>query len=328
MDLTLAVDLGGTKIAGALVDRSGQVGPVRTVPTPAQDGPDVVVRAVGRLLEHVLHDGWPGGPEGVVATDGDAGTRVRAVGVGTAGVVDVPAGTIVSSTDTFTGWAGTHLGAEVRAAASALLHRDVPVHVQNDVDAHALGESWRGAAAGARSALVVAVGTGIGAGVVLDGTVLRGAHHVAGELGHLPIGGADHLRCPCGRPGHLEALGSGAGMRRHYAWLSGDGSVLDARGVVALAQAGDRTARQAVRESAAAVGRGIAAVVTVLDPEVVVVSGGVAEAGVLWWRPMEHALRAELVDVLEDVPVVPGRLGVAAPLLGAAASAWRLVDAA
>ncbi len=322
MDLTLAVDLGGTKIAGAFVDRRGHMGPVRTVPTPAKHGAESVVHAVGCLLQRVLQGGWP--DDGAV----DACAAVRALGVGTAGVVDVPTGTIVSSTDTLSGWAGTRLRAEVGAHATAILGRDLPVHVQNDVDAHALGESWRGAAAGARSVLVVAVGTGIGASLVIDGALLPGAHHAASELGHLPIREADHLRCPCGRPGHLEALGSGAGMQRHYRWLSGDDSVVDARGVVALAHTGDPTAHQAVRESAAAVGRGVAAVVAALTPEVVVISGGLVGAGTLWWLPMEQALRTELLGVREDVPVVPGRLGVAAPLLGAAFSAWRLVDRA
>ncbi|WP_136046145.1 ROK family protein, partial [Microbacterium sp. K41] len=92
---------------------------------------------------------------------------------------------------------------------------------------------------GAASALIVAVGTGVGAGLILDGRAARGAHHVAGEIAHLPTPGAEHLRCPCGRRGHLEAIGSGIGMHRHFLSLGGDPTIRDARGVATAAAAGD-----------------------------------------------------------------------------------------
>jgi hypothetical protein len=122
--------------------------------------------------------------------------------------------------------------------------------VQNDVDAHAAGEAWLGAAAGLASVLVVAVGTGVGGAVVMDGTPLRGAHHVAGEIGHLPTPGAEGLRCTCGRPGHLEALGSGPALHRHYMSLGGAPESPDARDVVARAAQGDPTAVRAVQGGA------------------------------------------------------------------------------
>lgn len=328
MDLVLAVDLGGTKIAAALVDRHGRVGEVVAVPTPALEGPAQIVGAVVRALGDVLAQGWAGAPVAVGGgRSGELGAaRVRGVGVGTAGVVDVAAGRIVSATDTLAGWTGTPLRSELERALAELTGVRLPVHVLNDVDAHALGEVRHGAAAGASSALVVGVGTGIGAGVVVGGQLLRGAHHVAGEMGHLPVSGADHLRCPCGRPGHLEAIGSGVGMFRHYLFLGGDPEVGGGRGVAERAAAGDTLAARALRDSAAAVGRGIAAVVTVLDPERVVVTGGVPAAGPAWWSAMDDALRAELVDILADVPVLPGELGGTAPLVGAASAVWQLID--
>lgn len=203
-----------------------------------------------------------------------------------------------------------------------MIGADGVVHVQNDVDAHAVGESRRGAAAGAQSAIVVAVGTGVGAGIVMDGVMLRGARYVAGEIAHIPTPGAEHLRCPCGRDGHLEAIGSGLGMHRHYLSLGGAPAVADARELAALARGGDVLALRALQESAAAVGRGIAAVVTLIDPELVVVTGGVAQIGGLWWTPMERTFRAEVIDALKTVPLLPGVLGGDAPLIGAAASAW------
>ncbi|MFE5409465.1 ROK family protein [Microbacterium sp. NPDC056569] len=312
-DVVLAVDIGGTKTAVALVDRAGTILDGLTAPTPALDGPEAVVRTVADL-------------GGLLVRRASADARLCGLGVATAGVVDVRAGRIVSSTDTMARWAGTPLAARVREALGALLAEGAEVHVQNDVDAHAVGEFRHGAAHGARSALIVAVGTGVGAGIVLDGRVLRGARHVAGEIAHVPVPGAEHLRCPCGRAGHLEAIGSGVGMHRHYVSLGGDAAVPDARGIVALARDGDPVARRALDDSAAAVGRAVAGAVTLLDPELVVVTGGVAQIGADWWHPMTAALGAEVIDVLSDVPVVPGALAGEAPLRGAAASVWELVD--
>ena len=312
--VVFAVDIGGTKTTAALADAGDALVDAVTAPTPAGDGPDAVVRTVADLAAALVE-----------RAGGQRAVAVRGLGVATAGVVDVSRGTIVSSTDTMAGWAGTPLADRLRVAMGSLLALDAPVHVQNDVDAHALGELRHGAAAGARSALVVAVGTGVGSGIIVDGRVLRGARHVAGEIAHLPIPGAAHLRCPCGHDGHLEALGSGSGMRSHYLSLGGQAGVADARGVVARSRAGDPLAGRALGDSAAAVGRGIAGAVTILDPERVVVTGGVAQSGDDWWEPMTAAYRAEVIDVLQDVPIVAGALAAEAPLRGAAASVWDVV---
>ncbi|MCT1394904.1 ROK family protein, partial [Microbacterium sp. p3-SID338] len=253
----------------------------------------------------------------------DEESALVGVGIGTAGVVDARTGTIVSATDTFADWPGTPLAALIREVLADRLPADAPVAVQNDVDAHAAGEHRHGAAAGAASALVVAVGTGVGAGVILDGRPVRGAHHVAGELAHLPIPGAAHLRCPCGRHGHLEALGSGIGLHRHYLSLGGDAALRDARGVAVAAGTGDSLAVRAIQDSAAAVGRALAGAATLLDPERIVVTGGVPRIGELWWDSLRAAFHADAIDALHDTPILPGTLGDDAPLRGAAASAWR-----
>lgn len=312
-EVVLAVDIGGTKTAAALVDRELVILDRDEGATPGAQGAaailDVVVALGTALLERAA-----------------GSVRLLGIGVGTAGVVDVSRGVIVSSTDTLAGWAGTPVADVLRAAFSSTAE-PLPVQVQNDVDAHAEGELRSGAARASQSALLVAVGTGVGASVVVDGRIVRGHRHVAGELGHLPIAGADHLRCPCGRPGHLEALASGVGMLAHFRSLGGDRAVPDAQSIVARADR-DPIAARALTESASAVGRGLAAAVTLLDPELVVLSGGVTGAGAAWWQPMESALRAELIDVLHEVPVMRGTLGDRAPLIGAAASAWdRIEDA-
>ncbi|WP_298040371.1 ROK family protein [uncultured Microbacterium sp.] len=308
-EVVLAVDIGGTKTAAALADRNDVPLATLVAPTPAAEGAAAVIRTVIDLAEQLL-----------AAADPD--TRLVGVGIGTAGVVDTTRGMIVSATDTFADWPGTRVADLVREGLGDSLPAGAPIAVQNDVDAHAFGEFTHGAAAGASSALIVAVGTGVGAGIVLGGQPLRGAHHVGGEIAHMPVPGAEHLRCPCDRMGHLEAIGSGIGLYNHFVSLGGDPAVVNARGVAARA-AEDPIAARAIADSAASVGRAIAGAATLLDPERVVVTGGVPNIGDAWWGPMLAAFRAEAIDALQNTPILAGTLGDDAPLRGAAAAAWR-----
>lgn len=305
--VVLAVDLGGTKTAVALADQDARILATATAPTPGSEGPAAIVATIARLAAELTP------------------APVRGIGVGTAGVVDAATGTIVSSTDTLVGWAGTPLAEAIRSEVGPSLTPDAVVHVQNDVDAHAWGEFRFGAAAGAGSALIVAVGTGVGGGVILDGRPWRGAHHVAGEIAHAPTPGAEGLRCTCGRLGHLEAIGSGLGIHRRYLALGGDPVVADARRIADLAARGNALADRAITEAAAAVGRAISAAVTVIDPERVVLTGGVPDIGDRWWAPMHAAYLAEVIEPLQGVPIVPGMLGGEAPLRGVAASVWERI---
>lgn len=308
-EVVLAVDIGGTKTAAALVTRDDVLLQTEVAPTPASSGPAAVIAGVAALAERLL-------------AGRDPDLRLAGIGVGTAGVVDHTTGTIVSATDTFADWPGTALADGIRAALAHRLVPDALVSVHNDVDAHALGEFLHGAAAGVSSALIVAVGTGVGSGIIVAGAPLLGAHHVGGEIAHMPVPGAEHLRCPCGRMGHLEALGSGIGMHRHYLSLGGDPQVSDARGIAAAA-ANDPVAARALAESAACAGRALAGAATLLDPARIVITGGVPQIGEAWWMPMREAYRAEAIDVLQNIPIIAGSLGDDAPLRGAAATAWR-----
>ncbi|GAA4415588.1 ROK family protein [Georgenia halophila] len=308
----VGVDLGGTKIAGALVGSDGRGGDVLTVPTPADSGPAALLDAVARLVSRLA------------ATVEGPGS-VRGVGIGTAGVVDVGAGMILSATDVLPGWTGTAVVDGLRSRLAGSLDPGVRIHVQNDVDAHAAGEAWLGAAAGLDDVLLVAVGTGVGGAVVRNGVVLRGAHHVAGEIGHLPVPGAEGLRCSCGRTGHLEALASGLSLHRRYVALGGSGTG-NAHEVFSRAASGDALAVRAVQESGTAVGRALAGAVTLLDPDAVVVSGGVAGSGEMWWQAMESTLRAELIDPLAGIPVLRPLLGARSAVVGAARGALDLLE--
>lgn len=296
MSTAVAVDLGGSKTAAAVVSADGTLGEVVTVATPAAEGPDAVLDAVARLIRPLLDD------------------DVAGVGVGTAGVVDAATGTIVSSTETFADWVGTDLVTGLRDRLG--LGAERAVEVRNDVDAHALGEAWMGAGRGHASMLMVAVGTGVGGGVILPGGLWTGAHRLAGEIGHVPTPGADGLRCACGRLGHLEALAAGPAIERRYAERSG--VALSGREIVARAEEGDAVAQDVVRTAATGLGTAIAGMVTLLDPSCVVVGGGVAQSGPVWWDPLRAACRAQLVDLVAGIELLPAELGSHAALYGAA----------
>ncbi|MDO5684310.1 MAG: ROK family protein, partial [Propionibacteriaceae bacterium] len=266
-----------------------------------------VADAIDQARHSLDHNGLEKAPE------------IVAVGIGTAGVVDTATSRILSSTETFADWVGTDLGADLRAIPGWALG-DIPVIGNNDVDAHALGEAWLGAGAGLGSMVMVAVGTGVGGALVFGGELWTGSRFVAGELGHVPTPGASNLRCACGRLGHLEGLAAGPAMARRYTHETGHR--VDGRELFQRAGNGDPTARWVIDEAAAGLGRVLAGLAVAIDPEAIVIGGGVSEAGDLWWRPLRNSFQSEVIDVLADVPLLPATLGGDAPVIGAARAAY------
>lgn len=320
----LAADLGGTKITVSLVTAGGEVRGRRTVPTRAQRGPDAILADLAAALSAVLEEATadpaagsdaPSGP--TAGEDPDAGEDSAAgkpgpigIGIGSAGVVDPGTGRITAATDAIPGWTGTELATRVADLVG------LPARALNDVHAHALGEDQYGAGAGTSSLLMVAVGTGIGGAVVQNGQVLFGARAAGGNVGHLPVPEADGVPCPCGRTGHLEGLGSGPGVLSAYRRAGGEAA--DTREVVARAQAGEPRALMTLRTCAGAVGRVIGGLLNVIDPEVVVLSGGMAGAGELWWEAVRDGVAHDAMDIVAATPLLPATAGPDAALLGAA----------
>lgn len=305
MRYALGIDLGGTKTAAGVVDEDGQVLASDQIPTSARDGAAVILDATAKL---VLSLAGRAEADGIV---------LEGIGIGSAGVIDAKTGTVVSATDAIRSWAGTPITAELAARTG------LECDAVNDVHAHALGEYWVGAARGVRSALLVAVGTGVGGSYVVDGSPLQGARSVAGHVGHIAspyaYNGTIGRPCTCGGAGHVEAVASGPAILETYLRQNSDQPpARDTREVCARAAAGDPTAHRAVTIGAAAVGQAIGGLANVLDPDVVVVSGGMASAGPLWWNTMSHAAAVELLRPLSGIPVVPAALGTNAAIVGAA----------
>lgn len=276
---TLAVDVGGTKIAVARVDGSGALaGPVTVRSTPAEAGAEAVVAAILQGLRELLDD------------------DVNAVGIASAGLIDPRTGSVVGATSSISGWAGTPLAAMVRDAIGRR------VTVVGDGIAFALGEAAFGAARSADSAVVIAVGTGVGGGYINHKQALLGARGGAGHFGHIPSPAAGDLPCPCGGVGHLEAIASGPGLlgwyRRH-----GGAAASSARDIAQRADR-DRLARDALTQAGWALGAGAAGLANAFDPEVVVVTGGLAGAGAIWRAAVQSGYRQGLMRSLAGLPLL------------------------
>lgn len=309
--LYLGADIGGTKIDTVLTDGAGEMLAHRRVPTPAQDGPVAVLDALVATLSELR-------------ALAPAGRTVARAGIGTHGVVSHPEGSIAVASQALPGWTGTPL----RQIVSERL--DLPVVVDNDVNVLAYGELALGAGRGHRDLLFLTVGTGVGGAVITDGNIVRGQHGSGGEIGHAPSSAAAGLPCSCGAVGHLDSIASGTAIRRAYAEATHTGpgtstGTLD-RGpdtseIVALATKGDPIARQVVTNAAHALGEAIGGLVSVLDPALVVVAGGMASSGSIFWDPLRNAARASTLPLLRGIDIVGSHLGTAAAARGAAALA-------
>ncbi|WP_269940064.1 ROK family protein [Arthrobacter sp. HY1533] len=304
MRYVVGVDLGGTKTAAGVVGEDGSVLLTGQVPTLNRDGGEAILDATAELVRSLVEQAAA------------KGATVEAVGIGSAGVINAAEGTVISATDAILGWSGTHITAGMTARLG------LPTTVVNDVHAHALGEALHGAGAGAATALMVAFGTGVGGSFVVDGQPLLGHHFVGGHMGHFASPLAEHrgvpLPCSCGHAGHVEAIASGPAIHAAYLRLGGSPALEDTKAVFESARAGDDLALAVIAKAAAAAGQAVGGLINILDPAVVVVSGGLADAGSLWWDAMEWAMRDELLAPLASVPVVRASLGNTAAIVGAA----------
>jgi len=312
----IGVDLGGTKVLAGLVDETGRVLRRAREETRADDLGSVV-DGVRRVVAAVAADDPVSGVGVAVAGFVDGG-RSRVLVAPNLGLSDAPLRDLLEDA----------LG--------------VPVTLENDSNAAAWGEFRYGSARGRHECLVVTVGTGVGAGLILDGRLRRGAAGVAGELGHV-LAYRNGVPCGCGRTGCLEQYASGSALVRRTRHLlrkgragtapllgriGGDIDALRGPDITAAAQDGDRFAREQLAVIGSRLGEAVAGLITVLDLDTVVLGGGVAEAGALLLDPAERALKASLVQGpgLVRIKMVLGELGEDAGIVGAAELAGDRAD--
>ncbi|TWH01359.1 glucokinase [Nocardioides sp. J9] len=275
--LTCGIDIGGTKIAGAVVDADGGIVAEARVESPAADPTAMEEAAAGLVARFAADHG------------------ITAVGVGAAGYIASDRSTVLFAPNI--AWRNEPLGSDLARLAG------LPVVVENDANAAAWGEFRYGAGRDVDDQLMVTVGTGVGGGIVVDGRLLRGAHGVAAEIGHLNVV-PDGRQCGCG-----EQYGSGTALVRAareavaansllardlVERAGGDPEAITGPMITEAAQDEDRFAIEQFEQLGRWLGHGIASLVAVLDPAVIVIGGGVSEAGALLVDPLRAAFEHEL----------------------------------
>ncbi len=295
-DPRVGVDLGGTKIEAVALAPDGAELARRRVPTPREDYTGTV-RAVTGLVE---------------AVEAEAGVRAPHVGVGIPGTVSPATGLVKNANSTWL------IGRPFDSDLSLSIGREV--RMANDANCFAASEAVDGAAAGAQVVFGVILGTGVGGGIAIDGQVLGGANAIGGEWGHNPLPWPDDderpgPKCYCGLSGCIETFLSGPGLARDFA--AHDPRRLDARDIVARAQTGDASAQATLDRHAGRLARALSSVINVLDPDVIVLGGGLSNLGHLYDAVPRLWTRHVFSDRV-DTRLVPNRHGDSSGVRGAA----------
>jgi glucokinase len=310
----IGIDIGGTNlVVGTLAEDGSVMYALESEPTHAESGADDVISRLLRLTRQVMDRTLAGYP----------GATFLGVGVGAPGPLDTKSGVVLLTPNL--GWVNMPLRDRI---ASGL---GLPTALDNDANCAVLGEWWRGAARGARHAIGITIGTGIGGGLIVDGKLLHGASDCAGEIGHATID-TDGRRCKCGNYGCLEAYASGPAIARRAVeaieagyesrlagYVGGDLAAITAQTVYDAAHDGDELALEVVGDTARFLGAGISNLLNIFNPEVVVVCGGVTQAGDRLFVPLRREVaRRAFKPAVAVCRILPGELVGTAGVYGAA----------
>ncbi len=311
----VGVDIGGTTInVGVVPIEGGAPEAFRTKPTESQRGPKFVVDRVKSMIEEAIAE--------VTRTHSCGRSAIAGVGIGSPGPLDRKTGTVISTPNL--GWRNFPLRDLIQNAV------DLPATLENDANAATYGEWWLGAGRRVNTLAGVTLGTGIGGGLILNGEIYHGASDAAAEIGHMTISSTGR-KCKCGNYGCLEAYASGpaialraiegleAGAESILTQLVNNISHITAETVFEAVVKEDRYATEVVSETAKFLGAGVANIINVLNPEMVVISGGVTRAGKHLMDPLRAEVRLRSFKVAEEAcRIVPAELRGTAGVIGAA----------
>ncbi|HUR91549.1 MAG TPA: ROK family protein [Gemmatimonadaceae bacterium] len=314
----VGVDLGGTNIvAGAMPEDGSSERAMRSLPTRGEEGPAAVVERIAGMIEDVVAQ--------VITETGAAREDFLGVGIGSPGPLDRKRGMVIVSPNL--GWKDFPLRDEVSSRVKMLATLD------NDANCATLGEWWCGAAKGHRNVVGITIGTGIGGGLILDGQLYHGSSDAAGEIGHTTID-SNGRRCKCGNYGCVEAYASGPAIAERarealegqeesalLVLAGGDPANITAQTVYEAAKHNDPVAVEVVRETARILGTAISTLINVINPDIVVVAGGVTQAGDALFEPLRSEVRRRAFKTAVDAcEIVPGMLPISAGVVGAVAT--------
>ncbi len=308
----LAIDLGGTKIASAIVSSGGEVIARDYRLTQANEGVEPVTGRILGAIEHLLQK------SNMVIS------QIDSISIASAGAIDFKKG-LVTSSPNLPGWHNVPLRDRV------VERFGIDTFLVNDASAAALAEHRLGAGHGTNNLVYITVGTGIGGGIIINGRLYLGTGGAAGEIGHMTID-ADGPRCYCGNYGCLEEMASGRAIAREAIRRirGGEGSALidivagkiddiTAKEVAQAAQSGDRLALEVVSQAASYLGVGMVNVVNIFNPEMIVIGGSVAKMGDLLLNPVRQRVKERAFKLsAQAVEIVPAKLGDDVGVIGAA----------
>ncbi len=298
LNYVIGLDVGGTKIAAGAVDNQGRIFKKIITPTDANRGKKIILKNILWAASKV----WLPG--------------LRAIGIGMAGQCNFQTGVFVS---------GPNFPKNFKnIAISKILEKNfrVPVYLDNDARAFTLAELIFGAGRGYKNIVGLTIGTGIGGGIVVDGKILRGKNNTAGEVGHMMIDTSSPFRCGCGKIGHFEAASSGTALENLYKRLVS--KKLPGPEIVAKARNGDKKASQAIAILAQNLALGLANIAHLLDPEVIVIGGGLSNIPSLWLPTLRNFKKLVIFKSLKNTKIVKSKLGDKAGIIGAALLAQKI----
>lgn len=318
MGKRIGIDVGGTNVKIALVDKSGKIIYSNSVPTYAKMGYEYTVNNIKQAIKDLMKE------TNTTAKDIDG------IGFDFPGQVDYKTG-VVKLAPNIPGWINVPIAQMIEEE----FH--IPTRIDNDVRCAALGEMKFGAGQGCENFVCITVGTGIGSGLVVNGQLVRGASNAAGEIGHIKLQMKDGLICGCGDTGCLEAYASGpsiVAMAQDYIkggkstkfreMAAAEGGEITPYMVAKAAEAGDPVAKRIFEIVGEYIGIGLTSVINLLNPEKVIIGGGVAEAGDLLLNPIRKTIKERAMVVAGSaVEIVPAQLGNSAGVIGAS----MLIDA-
>ncbi|QHT59790.1 ROK family protein [Paenibacillus lycopersici] len=306
-DVYAGIDIGGTNTVVGLFDERMNLVMKSSFATVKPDRIAGAAPMLDRLAEEVLR----------LAEDSGAGGRLRRVGIGVPGQIDAALGIVRDASNL--GWRDVRLAAEMKKRL------DVPVVIEHDVRSYAKGEAVGGAGKSCRDFICLTVGTGIAAAIMVDGAMVRGANGLAGEFGHDIVDG-EAAPCACGKSGCLETIASATGIARLAEELVLSGRIpelaarrgsITAQHVYQACMQGDPDAKALFERVGTLIGRKLAGLVYALDPELIIVGGGVAAAGDLLLEPIRQELRRHCPHQASYLKVAAAQLGDEAGLIGA-----------
>jgi glucokinase len=314
----LAIDIGGTKIAICLVATKGGLISLRRVATDAHLGGKEVMNKIISLARQIYSE----------SKEMDESLVPVAIGVSSAWLVYPENGSVVAySYADLADWEDISIKNQLEDAIG------LPTYIDGDASVMTLGEALLGAARDYSHVVGLTIGTGVGGGIVIDGKIYHGSDGFAGNFGHIIVDYLGNRRCPCGRYGCLEAYASGPSIVMNFIERIGENQLIHELGfdptnigvkdINELAQTGQIDALSAIQDGARFLGIGVATLINIFNPDVVVIGGGISQIGEIYFREVRSTVIDRALPFLADTPILPAKYGAESNLVGAACLAWQ-----